>query len=138
MKKYEIISHTADIRLQVSGNTPRELFLGALLGMSQILKKNSCLETKQLPVKIETSVSSVDQTSLLIDFLNEVLAMSFENMAVFCKIQFRVIGEKSLDAILEGMLIKEFDEDIKAVTYHEAEIIKNREGNLETMIIFDI
>ena len=37
-----------------------------------------------------------------------------------------------------GFDIEEFDDDIKAVTYHEAEVRKNGKGNLETYMIFDI
>ena len=31
-----------------------------------------------------------------------------------------------------------FDEDIKAVTHHEANVFKNEHNNFETIIIFDI
>ena len=36
------------------------------------------------------------------------------------------------------MAVDAFDEDIKAVTYHEANIEENEEGVLQTTIIFDI
>ena len=39
---------------------------------------------------------------------------------------------------LSGTRINNFDEEIKAVTYHEANVIKNKKGLWETCIIFDI
>jgi SHS2 domain-containing protein len=41
-------------------------------------------------------------------------------------------------ATIKGNRVSYFDEDIKAVTYHEAAVKQNNEGQLETVIIFDI
>ena len=41
-------------------------------------------------------------------------------------------------AELAGRAVDGFGEDIKAVTYNEAEIRRNAAGNLETMLVFDI
>jgi len=43
-----------------------------------------------------------------------------------------------LDARLFGAHVRKFDEDIKAVTYHEANITHSPTGEFETMIVFDI
>ena len=136
MQKYQLLSHVADVRLLVCGDTLEELFSSALEGMGELLKPGICVEEGVLKEKLE--LSSLDSTSLLIDFLSEVLALSHINRAVYCKIKFIELAPTSLKATIFGKPTEEFSEDIKAVTFHEAEIKKSEAGHLETIIIFDI
>jgi len=136
MKHYEIVPHTADVGLRVEGTTLEELFNAALQGMSQIIASGTC-ELKN-DVQIDVSLSSNDATSLLIDFLSDILTQSHVKKVVFCRVEFKILHEKELCARVYGVNVKHFDEDIKAVTYHEADVCKNKLGNWETMIIFDI
>lgn len=143
MRKFEILPHTADLRLKVEGDSLPELFLAAVEGMGKVIGGRSWIKTnkdsviKELVVK-EINVSSADTTALLVDFLSEVLTASHENKAIFYKAEFKDFNISSLNANLFGQKVDEFDEDIKAVTYHEANIIKNAQGNYETTIVFDI
>jgi len=142
---YQQLEHPTDIRLRVWGRNLVELFQDALLGMMQILKSQiSNLKSQILNLKSQKLserkivVQSNDQTALLIDFLNEVLYQSQVNREIYTKIEFDKLTEKELQARLFGHGIAKFDEDIKAVTYHQAEIKKTPEGNYETIILFDI
>ncbi len=136
MKRYEIIAHVADIRLSVEGSTMPELFNAALEGMAEIITPQQC--TPPFNKQIELSVASVDATTLLIDFLSDVLTQTHLTKALYCKAEFTELSEKKLQAKLYGNMVKSFDEDIKAVTYHEADVKKNGRGNFQTIIIFDI
>ncbi len=136
MIKYELIPHTADIRLKISGATQEELFTASLQGMSSILKKD--VQIDKLTESKEIKIKSCDMTSLLIDFLSEVLTASQIQKTVFYKIKFLKLGENELHAIISGTKVNAFCEDIKAVTYHEADVHKNVSGDLETAIVFDI
>jgi SHS2 domain-containing protein len=137
MRSFEILSHTADLRLRIFADSPEELFRTGLEGMASIIKKDTCAaEGKKIKRRI--ALSSVDRTSLLVDFLSEVLTLSQTKRAVFCDINFKRFTETELDAEISGFRVKEFDEDIKAVTYHEANVKKNKKGYWETVIIFDI
>lgn len=138
MKSYKLLSHTADVRLKVEGDTLEELFTAALEGMAEIVKKGICRKRQAPSLKQRILVSSPNITALLIDFLSEVLTLSHENKAVFCRAEFSKLATNELEAEISGLKVGEFDEDIKAVTYHEAEIKKNPQGNFETIIIFDI
>ncbi len=40
--------------------------------------------------------------------------------------------------ILRGFAVSSLDEDIKAVTYHEAEVKETEDRKWETMIVLDI
>lgn len=136
MKKYTLIEHTADIRLFVQADSLQELFFAALQGMASIISHQAC-QTLDLPLTQEITLKSPDITALLIDFLSDVLTLSHTHKAVFCHATFKMLTDNHLEALVYGTLIASFDEDIKAVTYHEAEIIK-KDGLLSTMIVFDI
>ena len=144
MKKYKILPHTADVRLKIEGTTLEELFEAGLQGMNDIIKKekvkvkNDGVEFKSVEVVKKINLSATDTTSLLIDFLSEALTYSQEERAVFTKVLFSDLDEKNIAAEIYGQTVDDFGEDIKAVTYHEANVVKNNRGNWETVIIFDI
>ncbi|MCH7882833.1 archease [Patescibacteria group bacterium] len=132
---YEVIGHTADIRLKVWGLTEKELFRDALLGMMNLIKPlGRGMSKSRRVVKIEAG----DQTALLVDFLNEALYQSHTKKEIYDEVKFNQLTDKNLEAELIGFPVDEFDEDIKAVTYHEAEIKKRPDGQFETTLIFDI
>ncbi|MFH1426759.1 MAG: archease [Candidatus Kerfeldbacteria bacterium] len=143
MKKFEFIGHTADIRMKVAGATQEELFASAFEGLSELLSKSFCKDSSAErkdaeAVEVGIAIDSPDMTALLVDFLSEVLLNSHEQKAVFCTVDFSSITETALTATLKGSSIDGFDDDVKAVTYHEADIVKNADGEYETIIVFDI
>ena len=132
---YKIIGHTADLRLKVSAKSKKELFKEALAGMAAILKEKPEGEEK---ISKEIELESPDQASHLVDFLNEVLYNAYSEKAIFTESEFEFFAETKLKAKISGYKIKEgFDEDIKAATYHEAEIKKENE-DFKVTLIFDI
>lgn len=133
---YEIIGHTADLRMRVSGDSPEELFDSAVKGMMAVLKKEKPMKGKI--VRRQIKVNSINFTALLVDFLNEVLSLIEIHKEIYTKVRFKKLEEKSVLAELEGVVQKSFDEDIKAVTYHEAQVKKNEKGVWETMLVFDV
>ena len=142
MKSYKFLSHVADVRLEVQADSMQELFQVALEGMAELIKKKACAlqqdENITETIKEKMEISSVDSTTLLIDFLSEVLTYTQLNKAVFCKVKLKKLTLNFLSATIFGQKVDGFDEDIKAVTYHEAEIIKDENGKFKTIIIFDI
>lgn len=136
--KFEILPHTADVRLKVFGKTKEELFKNAALGMTQILATSPKSEPKIKSLKFKIKVKSPDINSLLVDFLSEVLYQSQINRAFFPTVKFLKFGDGELGAEIRGFKIERFNEDIKAVTYHELDIKKSPIGGFETIVIFDI
>lgn len=138
MKSYNIIPHVADVRLQVQGASLEKLFTNALEGMNRILNKDYDRYLNKHKFVKEIKISSHDTTSLLINFLSDVLTLSHVYKAIFYSIDRMEIYSNSLRAYILGVKIEKFMEDIKAVTYHEANVVRNEKGNFETMIVFDI
>lgn len=138
MKSFEIISHTADAEIAALGTTLEELFPAALEGMNEMLKPGFCKDAEGGTIEKEVEISAADATLLLVDFLSEILTASHEEKAVFCRAEFKLLDETSLQAVLRGARTSAFGRDIKAVTYHKAEIRKNEKGNWETHVVFDV
>ena len=103
-------------------------------------------------------IESPSATALLVDFLNEALWLAHSHREMLEMVTIEVIvegaeeGEKSAQpkaavlpkararvrAELRGQPVGAFGEDVKAVTYHEAEIRRNAAGGFETRLVFDI
>lgn len=137
---FEILPHTADMRIRVWGKTLEELFRAALRGMVSYWKPEALEKNKrELKEKKEIKIAAPDLTSLLIVFLSEVIAQADILNTVFIDAIFKKFGENFLEGELRGVKVDGFDKDIKAVSYHEVDIKKNLEtGMYETILVFDI
>lgn len=134
----EYLAHTADVRMRVQGKTLEGLFRDALKGMGNILKDDFCKQTHQVNRKVMVEIKASDNTNLLIDFLSQVLTQSHIENTVFWDVEIIELSEFKIRAKLSGTQVDRYDEDIKAVTYHEANVKQNKKGFWETCIIFDI
>ncbi len=140
--KYEILPHPAELRMRIYGKTIEELFINATEAMAQILSsKIKNLKTKNQKPKTKIKIQSMDINSLLVDFLNEILAKAQINQCVYLvsSIKYQVLNEKEyqLEVELISYPIERFDEDIKAVTYQDVDI-KLKVNVWQTDLVFDI
>lgn len=138
MQTIEFQSHTADIRMKIVSDSLPDLLLTGLSGMNRLLKKDPFHNNGEQVLFRTLKINSVDTTTLLVDFLSEVLTLSHVEKAIFDEVDFTHISDHELSAIIKGSKTNHFDEDIKAVTYHEANVQKNDDGQWKTTIIFDI
>lgn len=136
--KIKYLPHTADIRMFIEGSTISELFLAGLKGMSQIMNEGLCDKMNRFNSRVTIRTISDDRTNLLVDFLSDALAQTYANKTLYCKMKVLQLREFEIIADLYGYPTEDFDEEIKAVTYHEANVRKNKKNHWETMIIFDI
>jgi len=133
MKKFEILEHKSDLKIRAFGKTKEELFLNMLLGMNAGLRP----ELKRQNLKRKTiKVKSLDPGALLVDFLSEILYLTQVNKEIYNKVKFTKFTDTGLEAGLFGQTVKRFGEDIKAATYHDLEIKKNK--HWQATVLFDI
>ncbi len=133
---YEILEHTADIRVRVHAATLEELFADALAAMTEILGPTESGTGHADTIAV--SIEAPDITALLIDFLNEVLLETALRKTAFPDVAVHHITETSITGTLSGQRFASLRRDIKAVTWHEADVRRNRNQEWETMIVFDI
>ncbi len=143
-KKYKLLEHPAELRIRIYGKTKEELFKNAALALADILKHNAKLRMNANTAKKERlKIKSVDIDSLLVNFLNEILARSQINKCVY-KISELKTQNSLLSATLIGYPVDHFDEDIKAVTYQDVDIklttknLKLKTKEWQTDLVFDI
>ena len=134
---YKILEHTADLKMRVTGKTMEKLFQDAARGMMNFLKGKKDKRRREKTTRI-IKTQSRDKTALLVDFLSEVLTLSQINKETYSGIILKKLTEKEAEAELRVIPVLEFKEDIKAVTYHEADVKKNTQDMWATNIVFDI
>lgn len=132
----QILAHTADIRIKVTADTLPNLFDLALKNMNRVLLPE--FKPLRKPLTMKFRIKSPDTTSMIVDFLSEVLSLSHIHKALFVDLVIDKMTDRQMSGSLKGAHVREFEEDIKAVTYHEADVKVNEEGDWETVIIFDI
>jgi SHS2 domain-containing protein len=132
----EMESHIADVRIRLRAESLEHLFSEGMKSIYNVLVPKG----KKRKNKIDQSIvlTGTDDTVLFINFLNEVLTFSLINKCVFTKISvFRNYGNGLL-IDLNGYGVDSFIKDVKAVTFHEAEVVESESGKFETTIILDI
>lgn len=130
---YQEIEHTADIELHVWGPDLVTLLKQAAKGM-YALSGTQLTEEPRLSRAFE--ISFWDRETLLVDFLSELLFYGEDEKVGFDEYQLE-IDENKLNARAEGANIESQKREIKAVTYHNLEILETERG-LATSIVFDI
>lgn len=142
--KYKILEHRADIKIKVFGKTLEELYKNAVLSMALILHQAPSTKRQDLKISKILITKSADKEILLADFLNDVLGESQINQAVYPDVKLidfqpdGIRGVSYLKAEINGYTIERFDEDIKAVTYHDLSIKQSKSGVWEATILFDV
>ena len=133
---YEIAQHTADVRLLVSAASADLLFAEAVRGMYAVMRGVPAPDAQRVERTIAVE-DSADRTALLVDFLNDVLHRTHVAREMFDEVTFTRFEELSLTATLTGIAPASFDEDVKAVTYHEADVVFDGDS-WRTTLVFDI
>lgn len=138
MKNYELIEHTADIRIRVKGRDLRGLFKNSAFALFDILaekQKTSLNNTKRITVK--QKAESLEE--LFVNWLNELLSLSSVKELVFCGFQIKKLDENYLKAVVKGSAIENYKmkSEIKAATYSGLKIERTKTG-WEAEVIFDV
>lgn len=133
MPGYEELDHTADWALRVWAPDLEGLFVQAAAGMVALMGVRT---GEPLEGTREVAAAGPDDESLLVSFLAELLlANEAERLALTPTSITFFTGR--LSALCTAAPVVEQEKEIKAVTYHELEI-REREGYLETVIVFDV
>lgn len=132
---YEFLEHTADVRLRVTGRTLGELFSEALAGLMELLRPGAATGPE---VRRPVSLSASDATALLVDFLGRVLLDAHTRRERYDGLTVLKLTETRIEAELVGAAVAGFGDDVKAVTYHEADVRRTADGGWETVIVLDV
>jgi SHS2 domain-containing protein len=133
---FEEVSHTADLEIRVWAKDLESLFRQSAAGMNHLSGIEDMVEGLS-SVRQTISLEAMDYEGLLILFLEELLYRLTEDYMIYDIQKLSISSEYTLKAKLKGSQIKSYQRDIKAVTYHNLNIIKTADG-YEVHIVFDI
>ncbi len=138
MKRFEVLNHTADIGLIVYGKDLKSLFENAGKAFFHLITdlKKVRLRTEK---RIEIRKESLER--LMVDWLTELLYLHEVENLLFKEFKVESVGEEGLRARVKGEAFQEgvhmIKTGVKAVTYHQIEVRKRKEG-WRAQIIFDL
>jgi SHS2 domain-containing protein len=145
MLNYKFFDHTADIGVEISGRTKKELFANAAYAMFDILienNENKIKSTEKTQKRQKTvTMEGSDVEDLLINFLRELLYLFNGTCWVVNHCEIVECGNKRLKARLTGGPYNKktysITTEIKAVTYSGLKVKKQKSGWM-VRIIFDV
>jgi SHS2 domain-containing protein len=141
MKNCKILSHTADIRVDITAQTIEKLFINAA----------SCLFGLLTDIKIkpkitrEVQLEAQNLEELLVFWLNELVSVFYSFKFLPCSYKIIIEDSEGLKVLKAKIKGADFDPynnkhmklEIKAATYHNLKIEKNKKS-FEAQVIFDV
>jgi SHS2 domain-containing protein len=140
MSNYKFFDHTADIGVEVTGRTRKELFLNTAKALFDVMIEiKAGRESAKQQKKI--TVEGADASDLLINFLRELLYLFNGEQFIIVGCEIIKFTNNELQARLAG---ESFDKkkhliktEIKAVTYSGAQVVRIKNG-WRARVIFDV
>ena len=138
-KKYKVIDHPSDIGIEAFGKDIKELFENSAFGMMDMMFDLKYLHPQEyvLSKQFDVRVSADNLESLLIAWLSELLYISDANKIQFSVFNINKMTNNELDAKVLGDKILKVNRFIKAATYNQLEI-KKEKGSWKSRVVFDV
>jgi SHS2 domain-containing protein len=132
---FEEVEHTADRALRIYGSDLQELLVNAAAGINSLLKPGYRASARQEEKSVE--LEALDAESLLVEWLGELAYWAETELLVFHKIDLHSVSPTHVKATIHGSRAAQLENHIKAVTYHNLEIIQTDDG-LAATVVFDV
>ncbi len=138
MKTYRPIDHTADLGIEVSGKSEKELYRNAGIAVHDMIADLRSVRPREVR---NIGVEGRDREDLMINFLREILYLYNGESWLLKNLTILKMEGGRIEATLRG---EAFDrsrhalkQEIKAVTYHQAEVKETPRG-WKAKVIFDV
>ena len=140
MSNYKYFDHTADIGIEVTGRTRKELFVNTANALFDVMNERKTGE-KSAKQQKEITVEGSDIADLLINFLRELLYLFNGEKFITVRCEIIRFSNKELQARLTGEAFNDkkhlIKAEIKAVTYSGLSVEKQKSG-WRARVIFDV
>ncbi len=137
MNRHRQIEHTADLGLEIWGDSRSELFAQAACALREVIVADAPVRSQQTQ---EIEVSGADDAELLVAWLSELLFL-FECRGFLpsdCQLEF---GDDILSARVKG---EPFDpqrhpleREVKAITHHQV-LVEEKNGEWHARVYLDL
>lgn len=127
---YRFVPHTADVAVHLSGADEAALRAAGVDALRQLLVGASIVEARE---QRAVPLRGTDAATRLIHFLQDVLYLFATDQFVPARVTDAGVAGESLNPDRH-----ESRPEVKAVTFHDAEIRRAADGQLITTIVFDV
>lgn len=120
------IEHTSELQLELHAPSEAGVFQQALLALRELFEDENGSgsgRTAERPVEVEAT----DRAALLAEWLAELVFLAETEGLVPDGVRDLVVGEDSVTGVVRGRL-NEPRHLVKAVTYHDLELRRDRDG----------
>ena len=133
------IEHTADWALWVCGPDLRALLVNAAHGLRHLLAPAGETATADgaATVTKEITLHAYDPESLLVNWLTELVYWAEMAGVLFHTFVLDEVTSTHLHAVVQGEPVTNLQKHVKAVTYHNLQIVETAAG-LEATVVFDV
>ena len=83
------------------------------------------------------ALEAMDTETLLVDWLSELAYWAESEMLVFHEFKIESVSPTHLRARIYGTRLTQLEKHIKAVTYHNLEVVQTKTG-LTATVVFDV
>jgi len=137
--KFEPFETTADVGLRVYGKNPVELFENASKGMFSLIFEP--FQLQNFVIK-NIEIEGDNPEDIIVSLLSELIYLLETQNFVLSNLKGREINPKKYTFTLEGESYNKekhsFLMQIKAVTFHNLKIKKEKDNKLTVDIVFDV
>jgi len=131
---YDILDHTADLKIKVYGNSYKSIFENSVIAVSDLIMDSDNTDNN-IEKKIEITKESLDDA--LIQLLNDLLFYLETENVLFNRAKLNIIGT-GVKGTIYGFNLPDnpgYRNVIKAVTYYDLEI---RPENGYAIFVLDV
>ncbi|MCS7183873.1 MAG: archease [Patescibacteria group bacterium] len=120
---FQLLPHTADIKFKIISKNLKGLIKESLKAINFYLKPKIIKKTN--PSKAKIILNYKNEVELLIDYLSKILIKTYVEKKLF-RVSKCEILEGKVKIELIGFKFESLTREIKAITYHQANISKDR------------
>ena len=134
---YEVLAQKDNTQLRISASTTEDVFREGLRGLAAVLHRGDA-HTCVTPVVVSVKISSVDVSSLLVDFLTEVLYQSEMHQVIFSDLRIRQFTNTKIFCEISGCGVVRFERLVKLVSYEAARFLRGEDNKWHAAVSLEL
>jgi SHS2 domain-containing protein len=115
-------------RILLEASSFNKLCKESLMVMANELKSKGCSKPTHYDCTMHICVNASDRKKLLIDFLSQVLILTYAHHTIFCSMYIKELTKKKLEAQLYGNWFDTFDNKVKRIAEQASTLKRNEDG----------
>ena len=137
---YRLFDHTADLGMEIFGGSVEELFSNAGHALFHIMVGEN-IRQSEAHHQHQIDVEGADWPDLMVNWLRELLYLWSGKLQIVDQIDITSLCETRLYATVTSIDFDpakhRIDKEIKAITYHQIEVVPDAKG-WRASVIFDV